>query len=237
MAVGAPRHDPQAALGALHGAQFVVALSAFKGAPVAEYAHVMLPIAPFSETPGSFVSTEGRLQTFHAAVRPLGEARPAWKVLRVLGTLLGVQGFEYDSCEQVREECLRGKDIPALLSNEISLQQKPLTTKLSGLQRIADVPIYFADPLVRRAPSLQKTRDAQPPRAWMNSKLMAKLGVAAGQPVLVKQGQGEARLAAALDDRLPDECVRVAAAHPSTAGLGAMFGAVTLEKLAVGKAA
>ena len=105
------------------------------------------------------------------------------------------------------------------------------------MQRIADVPIYFADALVRRAPALQKTRDAQPPRAWMNSKLMARLGVAAGQPVLVKQGQGEARLAAALDDALPDECVRVAAAHPSTAGLGAMFGTLTLEKLAVGKAA
>jgi len=227
--------DPQAALAALRQAKFVVALSAFKGA--ADYAQVMLPIAPFTETPGSFVSTEGRLQTFHAAVNPLGDARPAWKVLRVLGTLLGVQGFEYDSCDQVREECLRGKDVAALLSNAISIDGKSSATKPAGVQRIADVPIYFADALVRRAPALQKTRDAQPPRAWMNSKLMARLGVAAGQPVLVKQGQGEARLAAALDDALPDECVRVAAAHPSTAGLGAMFGTVTLEKLAVGKAA
>ena len=229
--------DPQAALGALRGAQLVVALSAFSSQAAADYAHVMLPIAPFSETPGSFVSSEGRLQTFHAAVHPLGEARPAWKVLRVLGTLLGVQGFEYDSCEQVREECLRGQDIATRLSNEISLQQKPIATNPPGVQRIADVPIYFADPLVRRAPALQKTRDARAPRAWMNSKLMARLGVAAGQPVLVKQGQGEARLAAALDDALPDECVRVAAAHPTTAGLGAMFGSVTLEKLAVGRAA
>jgi NADH-quinone oxidoreductase subunit G len=170
-------------------------------------------------------------------VRSLGEARPAWKVLRVLGTLLGVPGFEYDSCEQVREECLQGKDIAALLSNEISLQPKASASGPAGVQRIADVPIYFADPLVRRAPALQKTRDAQPPRAWMNSRLMAKLGVAAGQPVLVKQGQGEARLAAAQDDSLPDECVRVAAAHRSTAELGPMFGTVTLEKLAVGKAA
>ena len=227
--------DPQAALAALRQAKFVVALSAFKG--VADYAQVMLPIAPFTETPGSFVSTEGRLQTFHAAVNPLGEARPAWKVLRVLGTLLGVQGFDYDSCEQVREECLRGQDIASRLSNSVSLEKSSPLTKPAGLQRIADVPIYFADALVRRAPSLQKTRDARPPRAWMNAKLMQKLGVAAGQPVLVRQGQGEARLVAALDDALPDECVRVAAAHPSTAGLGAMFGTLTLEKLAVGKAA
>jgi len=228
--------DPQAALAALRQAKFVVALSAFKGAATA-YAQVMLPVAPFTETPGSFVSTEGRLQTFHAAVRPLGDARPAWKVLRVLGTLLGVPGFEYDSCEQVREECLRGQDIASRLSNSVSLEKTPSLPRPAGVQRIADVPIYFADALVRRAPSLQKTRDAQPPRAWMNSKLMGRLGIAAGQPVLVKQGQGEARLAAALDDRLPDECVRVAAAHPSTAELGAMFGPVTLEKLAVGKAA
>jgi NADH-quinone oxidoreductase subunit G len=229
--------DPQAALAALRQAKFVVALSAFKSAAAAAYAHAILPIAPFSETPGSYVSTEGRLQTFHAAVHPLGEARPAWKVLRVLGTLLGVQGFDYDSCEQVREECLRGQDIASRLSNSASLESLPSLTKPAGLQRIAEVPIYFADPLVRRAPSLQKTRDAQPPRAWMNSKLMAKLGVAAGQPVLVRQGQGEAQLAAAQDDALPDECVRVAAAHASTAGLGAMFGGLTLEKLAVGKAA
>jgi len=228
--------DPQAALGALRQAKFVVALSAFKGA-AADYADVLLPIAPFTETPGSFVSTEGRLQTFHAAVKPLGDARPAWKVLRVLGTLLGVEGFGYDSCEQVREECLGGGDILSRLSNSISPEKASSSTRPSGLQRIADVPIYFADALVRRAPSLQKTRDAQPPRAWMNRKLMEKLGVAAGQPVLVRQGQGEARLAAALDERLPDECVRVAAAHPSTAGLGAMFGSVTLEKLAVEKAA
>jgi NADH-quinone oxidoreductase subunit G len=148
-----------------------------------------------------------------------------------------VQGFEYDSCEQVREECLRGKDVAALLSNAVSNDRKSPVARPAGLQRIADVPIYFADPLVRRAPALQKTRDAQPPRAWMNSKLMARLGVGAGQPVLVKQGQGEARLAAALDDALPDECVRVPAGHPSTAGLGAMFGSVTLEKLAVERAA
>src|SRR5688572_4219996 len=105
---------------------------------------------------------------------------------------------------------------------------------VSGIQRIADVPIYFADPLVRRAPSLQKTKDARPPRAWMNSKLLAKVGAAAGQPVLVN---GSVKLMAALDDRLPDECVRIAAAHPTTAAVGPMFGMLELARLATEKAA
>jgi len=227
--------DPQAAMRAVRAAKFVVALSAFR--PSSDYADVLLPAAPFAETAGTFVSTEGRVQSFHAAVRPAGDARPGWKVLRVLGSLLGVPGFEYETLEQVREECLRGKDVAALLSNRIDLAATDAVPAPAGLQRIADVPIYFADALVRRAPSLQKTRDAQPPRAWMNAKLMQSLGVTAGQPVRVKQGAGEAQLAAALDQRLPDGCVRVAAAHASTADLGPMFGAVTVQAAAVGKAA
>ena len=94
--------DPTAAIAAMRQARFVVALSAFRH-KAAEYAHVMLPIAPFTETAGTFVSTEGRVQSFHPAVRPLGEARPGWKVLRVLGGLLGLGGFEHDAAEQVRD--------------------------------------------------------------------------------------------------------------------------------------
>jgi NADH-quinone oxidoreductase subunit G len=227
--------DPQAARQALERAQFVVALSAFR--PARDYADVLLPIAPFAETAGAFVSTEGRVQWFNPAVRPAGDARPAWKVLRVLGNLAGVPGFEYETIEQVREECLRGKEIAALLSNRIDLAAARAAPAPAGLQRIADVPIYFADALVRRAPSLQRTRDARPPRASMNSRLMQQLGVTAGQSVLIRQGAGQARLAAALDERLPDGCVRVPAAHASTADLGALFGALTLEAVAVGKAA
>jgi NADH-quinone oxidoreductase subunit G len=198
-----------------------------------QYADVILPVAPFTETSGTFVNTEGRVQSFFATVHPLGEARPAWKVLRVLGSLLGRPGFEFDNVEQVRAACIGGRDIASLLSNRIGAT----TTSVSvaqGIQRIADVPIYFADPLARRSPPLQKTPDARPPRAWMNSRLMARLGVSAGQEVLVNS---KSRLKAALDDKLPDDCVRIAAAHPSTAGLGPMFGSLKLEPVAVGRAA
>jgi NADH-quinone oxidoreductase subunit G len=197
---------------------------------------VLLPIAPFTETSGTFISTEGRVQSFQACALPKGEARPAWKVLRVLGTLLGRPGFELDSVEQVRAACLEGRDVAGLLSNRIDAPAAA-GVAATGVQRIADVPIYFADPLVRRAPSLQKTRDARAPRAWMNSRLLQKLGVADGQAVRVRQGEGSAQLAAGLDDRLPDDCVRVAAAHGSTAALGPMFGTLQIEKISAEKAA
>jgi NADH-quinone oxidoreductase subunit G len=104
-----------------------------------------------------------------------------------------------------------------------------LTAAAPALQRIADVPIYFADALVRRAPSLQKTRDAAPPAARMNAATLAKLGLNAGMQVKVSSG-GTAILTAQLDDGLPDGCVRVAAGHELTAGLGALQGEITVER-------
>ena len=226
--------DPRAAMGAIRQAEFVIALSPYRVG--LDYANLVLPIGAFTETAGTFVNTEGRAQGFHACVPPPGEARPGWKVLRVLGSMLGVPGFDLDSVEQVRAECLNGKDVASLLSNQISVAAQ-LPTPVQGLQRVTDVPIYFADSLVRRSAPLQATRDAAKPKAWMNGKLMSRLGVGSQDHVLVKQGDGQARLAAALDDRLPDDCVRIAAAHESTAALGAMFGTVSLEKIAVEQAA
>ena len=191
---------------------------------------MLLPITAFTETAGTFVSMEGRVQSFQATVNPLGDARPGWKVLRVLGTMLGRPGCEIDTVEEARNACLNGRDVAKLLSNVVSLESKNTSEKMQGLQRIADVPIYFADPLVRRSPPLQRTKDAWAPKARMNAKLMTRLGLSREDSVLIRQDGGQARLKAALDDRVPDECVRVAAAHPSTASLGAMFGSVEVEK-------
>ena len=226
--------DTAAATAAAAKAEFVIVLSPYRTG--LEYANLILPVGAFAETAGTFVNTEGRAQSFYASVNPPGEARPAWKVLRVLGSQLGLPGFELDSVEQVRAACLGAREISSLLSNKTSVGMKEVE-KPSGIQRIADVPIYFADPLVRRSKPLQETADAAPPKAWMNAKLLARLGVSAGDPVLVRQGEGEARLEAALDERLPDDCARVAAAHPAVAGLGALFGALRVERIAVGKAA
>jgi NADH-quinone oxidoreductase subunit G len=98
------------------------------------------------------------------------------------------------------------------------------------LERVSDVPIHFADAIVRRAPSLQLTRDATPPTARMSVATLAALGLQAGDAVRVRQGGGTAELTAARDDGVPANCVRVAAAHPTTAGLAAMFGAISVER-------
>ena len=223
-------HHPAQALAALGQAALVAMLTPFKHAAALDYADVLLPISPFSETSGTFINTEGRIQHFNGVCRPLGETRPAWKVLRVLGNVLALDGFGYESSEQVRDEILPADaEFAPGLDNGIGALPLALPQPDGALQRIADVPIHFADPLVRRAPALQQTRDARPPQARMCAATMAKLGIVAGTSVRVRQGDGEALLTAAIDDAVPADCIRVAAAHASTARLGDMFGTISVE--------
>ncbi|TBO34036.1 NADH-quinone oxidoreductase subunit G [Aquabacterium lacunae] len=221
--------NPSAARAAVDAAEMVVSLSAFKTAAT-DYADVLLPIAPFSETSGTFVNAEGRVQSFHGVVKPLGETRPGWKVLRVLGTMLGIPGFEYDTSEQVKARALGDlATVPARLSNATSA---PITVSAStgGLERIADVPVYSADALVRRSPALQATADAAAPVASLPQALWAELGLSDGASVKVSQDGASAVLPAVLDASLPANVVRVPAGHAATATLGAAFGAVRVEK-------
>jgi NADH-quinone oxidoreductase subunit G len=221
--------NPRQAARALDEAELVVALAAYRGrAP--EYADVLLPVTPFTETAGSFVNTAGDLQSFNPVVSPRGDARPAWKVLRVLGNLLGLAGFDYERSEQVRDEACRPEAIGGRLSNAVEGLPILPVGGAAALERVADVPIYFADPIVRRAPALQETADAAPPRARANAAVLARLGLKAGDRVRVRQDGGEALLEVALDEALADGVVRVAAAHASTAGLGAMFGEISVER-------
>jgi NADH-quinone oxidoreductase subunit G len=223
--------NPAAARDALNGAQMVVALTSFKNAGV-DNADVLLPISPFTETSGTFVNAEGRVQSFHGVVKPLGDTRPAWKVLRVLGNMLGLQGFEFETSEEVRAEALG--DLGAVagrLSNKAAVALALASAaKTAGLERIADVPIYCTDSLVRRATSLQLTADAKPPVADLPSALWQQLGLGEGASVRVSQGGAQAVLPARLDASLAANSVRVPAGHPCTASLGAMFGDITVEK-------
>jgi NADH-quinone oxidoreductase subunit G len=223
--------NPQQAIKALQGAEMVVAMSAFKHGM--DYADVLLPISPFSETAGTFVNCEGRAQSFNGTVRPLGETRPAWKVLRVLGNLLGLSGFDYENSEAIRDEAL-GKgntDLSAKLNNVAKLA--PTSARFgdgSQLERLADVPIYFADAIARRSEPLLRTADANAPLATLSARLAEQLGVNAGDAVTVSQGTGSVNLVAAIDTRLPANVVRVAAAHELTSVLGDMFGPINVAK-------
>jgi NADH-quinone oxidoreductase subunit G len=141
-------------------AQMVVSLSPFKAN--LDCADVLLPIAPFTETPGTFVNAEGRIQSFHAVVRPLGDARPAWKVWRVLGNMLGLAGFEFDSSQDVLKSIFSADGIPAMIDASRLNNAAPMHPDFSASAVTPCVaPIYGLDALVRRASSLQMTADAQ----------------------------------------------------------------------------
>ncbi len=225
--------NPAEAKAALDKAEMVVVMSPFKQGM--DYADVLLPISPFSETSGTFVNAEGRAQGFNGSVKPLGDTRPGWKVLRVLGNLLSLGGFDQDSSEQVRKEVLGtdtldGLDLTPKLNNIVRQPLPAIPAKSEALQRVADVPTYFTDAIVRRAHALQQTKSAQEPRAVLPPAVAAQLGVLEGATVRVKQGHASAVMACVIDKTLPANVVRVAAGHPTTATLGAMFGAISVEK-------
>ncbi|HRK77784.1 MAG TPA: NADH-quinone oxidoreductase subunit NuoG [Thiobacillus sp.] len=224
-------HDPVSAMASIDAAEFVVVMSPYKGKSL-DYADVLLPIAPWTETSGTFVNTEGRVQSFSAVVKPLGETRPAWKVLRVLGNLLGLAGFDHNNSKEVLRDALGETptgSVQAFLNNEVSgvaIAPSPLG---GGLERVAEVPIYQTDAVVRRSPSLQMTLDAALPVARMHSRLIARLGLQENGRVSVRQTASALTLKVQRDDLLPDTCVRIPSGHPLTAGLGPMFGPITAE--------
>ena len=148
------------AAASLNAAQMVVTLSPFKSNMM--FSDVLLPIAPFTETPGTFVNAEGRVQSFHAVVKPLGETRPAWKVLRVLANLLNLPGFDFESSLDVLKQ-IPGTDSAQLPAGKLSNQSDaPVTVAAQFLSPAPTVAsIYQLDSLVRRATSLQLTADAK----------------------------------------------------------------------------
>ena len=157
-----PEYDSAAAqksAEALNTAEMVVTLSPFKANMA--FSDVLLPIAPFSETSGTFVNAEGRVQSFHAVVRPLGETRPAWKVLRVLANMLELPGFDFDASTDVLKAALGGSDLAQLDAS--NLNNRTSAAVAAGESATAPVvaAMYQLDSLVRRAPALQATVDAQ----------------------------------------------------------------------------
>jgi NADH-quinone oxidoreductase subunit G len=155
----------RAAVQGLNKAQMVVTLSPFKANM--EFSDVLLPIAPFTETPGTFVNAEGLVQGFHAVVKPLAETRPAWKVLRVLANMLGLPGFDYESAQEVLAAS-RGAEHSATSSVQGNVLGNATQAKIDAAPsagRPAAAAIYQLDSIVRRAPSLQLTADAKRARA------------------------------------------------------------------------
>ncbi len=231
-----PEYDvahSQVLLNALRRAASVVAITAFKSPALDDVASVILPAAAFSETSGTFVNAEGVMQSFNGANQPPGDARPGWKILRVLGNLLQLGGFDYVSSEQVRDE-LRGVCEQLELDNSVSdAPVVSLPTANAALIRAGDVPIYATDALVRRATSLQQTDDSVDFSVTLNLVDAQRLGLDDDDVTSVKVTQGEisATLGLIIDDNVPAGSAWIPMAVSGSERLGDPFGEVLIEKV------
>ncbi|MES9883807.1 MAG: NADH-quinone oxidoreductase subunit NuoG [Sedimenticola sp.] len=222
--------NPAQASKAFDEAEFVLALSAFRSVNLEAAADVILPMAAYAETSGTYINAEGGWQSFAGAVSPKGNTRPAWKILRVLGNQLDLKGFDHTSSSDVLEEA---RAVVGDRQPDNAMQKSEITERRvsdNGLTRIGDVPLYSVDPLVRRATALQQTKDAIKPAIYINASEAAKVGLSEGDSASVTQDGGQAQLPVVIDSSVPDGCVRVPAALVGTESLGSQFGEVTLEK-------
>ncbi len=224
--------NPAQARAALAKANTVIALSAYKSADLLEVADVILPISTFTETVSTFVNSEGCAQTIQPAVKPLGDSRPAWKVLRVLGGLLNLDGFLYNMPEEVLGEAL-GENYCTKLSNQSTATglSNSNAAPSTGLERISDVGIYAGDQIVRRSSALQLTRDAKRGnQVGLGQALFNELGLKEGDAVRVTQSGQSVDLPVTLEANLAKGAVRISAGTMAGAKLGSMFGPVTVSK-------
>jgi NADH-quinone oxidoreductase subunit G len=218
---------PAATSAALAQAEHVVALASFAGAELKRLAHAILPIGAFTETEGTFVNAAGDWRSFAAAVPAYAESRPGWKVLRVLGNRLGLDGFEFPNAEAVLAE-MKG----VLSTSEFAPGAGRCPVRLGAmpgeLYRVGEVPIYAVDALVRRAGSLQRTADAPPLAVRINGRQAARLAFDGETMAQVSQGGASICLPLQIDERVPDGAAWLPAGVPGTEQLGSAFGLIEL---------
>ena len=212
---------------ALNRAQFVVSLGMYRSEAMSEYANVILPIAAFAETDGTFVNLSGTWQSFAAAVPPWADSRPAWRVLRVLGNLFELAGFEQETIDDVRAQF--GEPGPAGMPGWSLPRSLPEPAEI-GVERIAPVPIYASDALVRRSMPLQATKDAEFAGVALSPATMERYGFRDGESVVVRQGVSSRGFDVVADRRVPADCAFLPAGVLSTAALGAGDAPVVLER-------
>ncbi|NOX27914.1 MAG: NADH-quinone oxidoreductase subunit G [Gammaproteobacteria bacterium] len=218
-----PEFDVANAAQAINGlstADLTVMLTPYVTDAMRAYADVLLPVGPFSETSGTFVNVEGCWQSFTGTIPSPGEARPAWKVLRVLGNLCEVDGFDYTSSEEVRDEVARMSSDDADLAGgwRCPTELKANANEVrDSIQAVSDVPLYAVDATVRRASALQNTVDAKTTQSvGMNTQCAEKHGLSNAEQVRLSVSGTEISLPLQINDRVPDDCVYVPAAVPAT---------------------
>ncbi|MFV2030056.1 NADH-quinone oxidoreductase subunit NuoG [Neisseria sp. S1] len=221
--------DGVQAVAALKQAQSVMAFTPFESETLREVCDVMLPIAPFTETSGSFVNMEGRLQSFHGVVKGFADSRPLWKVLRVLGNVFELAGFEFDSSEQVLQVAVDKANLSEKLSNQSSWLGSSRQNSNQLLVRVGGVGIYHTDALVRRSEPLQATSHAQVPAARVNPVTLSVLGLQEGERVYAMQNGNRIKVTVLSDTGLPENVVYLPL-HTENAALGALMNTIELVR-------
>ena len=218
--------DAGAARKALRAAGRVVALSAWQSPEMLEYADVLLPVAAWPESAGTWINLEGRWQGHQGAVPPLGDSRPGWKVLRVLGNELGLSGFDYlspqDVLNEVRQRISQAEPDLPVTTPVVARAMRP-----AALMRLGEVPLYSVDPMVRRSSPLQKTTDGLRARqVSMHPHDIERMGLTDAAYVEARQGEGQVVMPLVADERIAEGGVRVCAGLVETRNLGKRFGPV-----------
>lgn len=222
---------PAYAMKSLAAAESVVAISSYMSDSLKQCADVILPAATFTETFGTYVNAAGAWQSARGTTNPPGEARPAWKIYRVLAEELELEGFGFESPEEVTRE-LTSHCSSVTLSNMTNFDHTPAfyVPSNESLLRAGETPIYATDPIVRRSQPLQKSLDGKQAFAVMNASQAQSLSVQDGEQVSVRQNGSAVSLPTRIDDAIPEGCVWVPTGLPETRELGELFGAIEVSK-------
>lgn len=195
-----------------------------------QYADILLPIALYAENEGSYINMEGRQQQFKAVVNAPGEARPAWKIFRVLADSFGLDGFAYNTVNDISNE-LQGM-LDGTKPGNLGAWQAPagLTGANGTMHRVTDFPMNSVDPLVRRAAALQQTSDIADGFVHISQQFAAVTGITNGDKLNVVQDNRAVQLPAFIDERLPVHTVLIHAGHPDVQGLGPGSGEISIKR-------
>jgi NADH-quinone oxidoreductase subunit G len=223
---------PHTAFNAMMDAEFVVVLSPFNSSRYQQYANVVLPIAPFTETAGTYINVEGQWQRFTGVTAPLEETRPAWKVLRVLGNLFACSGFDYVSNEEVLNE-VREKCGSVKTDNTMAWRcpSTVVSSPTEKLVRICEMQPYSWDSVQRRATALQNTPDAHEAAIIVNENMAKRLGLADGDRATATQDSAKVVLPVMIDNAVADDSVLIHAGLSETAVLSADLSEIDIARI------
>ena len=221
---------------AMENAELVISFTSFLTQSIQDNAHIILPIAAFSESAGTYINTQGDWQTVKGVTSPSGEARPLWKILRVLGTLLELKGFNYDSLAEVTHEIKqlveklpKQDDLPVFINCNWA---KPSKSQMNRYTLVKAKGIYSVDMLVRNALSLQDTPEAKSQKvAVIHPQLAESLELVEGQKIKVIHEDREVILDVVINKKSVKNCVIVGGGILETMSLGACYSEIKIERV------